>query len=75
MKCTICDKCKKIIDDPGQVRILTLSRPMKPAACASGAVRTYDQSTVTQPTNDVVWEKELCIECAAEVEGTITKAD
>ena len=29
MKCILCDRCKKIIEDPAQHRVMTCARPFK----------------------------------------------
>lgn len=66
MRCIMCDKCKEIIEDPKQVRILTCSRPMKRPAQQESAKREYNP-----PTQDVIWDKELCTKCAMEIESLI----
>lgn len=64
MRCIMCDKCKKVIEDPKQVRILTCSRPMKKPADPSAG----------KPCNDVIWDKELCPDCAMAIETAINEA-
>lgn len=66
MKCIMCDKCKEIIEDPSQVRIITCSRPMKHPASQEPVKREFNP--VKQ---DVIWDKELCIKCALEIESLI----
>lgn len=66
MKCIMCDKCKEIIEDPAQVRIITCSRPMKRPAVQEAAKREFDPHK-----QDVIWDKELCIKCALEIESLI----
>lgn len=63
MRCIICDKCKAIIEDPKQVRILTCSRPMKRPAQQDSVKREFNP-----PTQDIIWDKELCVKCAMEIE-------
>jgi len=63
MRCIMCDKCKTVIEDPSQVRIVTCSRPMKKAP----------DSTSKPPSQDVVWDKELCIDCALAIETAINE--
>ena len=60
MRCIICDNCGAMIKDPKTARIITCSRPMKKTASKD------------DPANDIVWQKELCIPCATELEAYIT---
>lgn len=66
MKCTICDKCKKIIEKPEQVRTITCTRPMMPAVCRRDDDDKIDprRYPIDKRPNDVVWQKELCMDCA-----------
>ena len=68
MRCIMCDKCKEIIDDPKQVRILTCSRPMKrpPQPCT-----TTTKTESVPPAQDIIWDKELCVKCVMEIEKLI----
>ena len=66
MRCIMCDKCNEIIGDPKQVRIITCSRPMKRPAGQESAKREF-----TPPTQDIIWDKELCVKCAMEIETPI----
>lgn len=70
MRCIICDKCKTIIEDPKQVRVLTCSRPMKRSAQQEPAKREFNP-----PTQDIIWDKELCVKCAMEIETLINGKD
>lgn len=66
MKCTICDKCKKIIEKPEQVRTITCTRPMMPAVCRREDEDKIDprRYPIDKRPNDIVWWKELCMDCA-----------
>lgn len=66
MKCIICDKCKEVIADPTQVRIITCSRPVKCPAMQETVKREFNP-----PKQDVIWDKELCVKCALEIESLI----
>lgn len=66
MRCIICDKCKAIIEDPKQVRILTCSRHMKRPAGQETVKREFNA-----PTQDIIWDKELCVKCAMEIETLV----
>lgn len=70
MKCTICDKCKKIIENPKQLRVLTCSKPVKPHG---GNPRTFNP---TDPmSNDISWSYDLCVRCSEEIERLISPDD
>lgn len=67
---TICDRCGKVIDRHEHVRTVTLFRPI---------IGRHDDDTRTgRPTgrpepapNDVVWQHDLCMECANKVEAFV----
>ncbi len=63
MKCIICDRCGKVIEDQRQVRVFTYAKPF---------VR-YDPYVPyrgdDKQKNDILWEKDLCVECAEEAEA------
>lgn len=77
MKCTICDKCKKIIEKPEQVRTVTCTRPMMPPMCRREEEDKIDprRYPIDKRPNDIVWQKELCMDCANEVEAFLTATD
>lgn len=64
MKCTVCDRCKKIIENPKQLRILTSAKPIKPPP-----------SKLYSPTdpmfNEISWKCDLCVKCSEELEKQI----
>lgn len=66
MKCTICDKCKKIIEKPEQVRTITCTRPMMAPAFRREEEDKTDarRYPIDKRPNDIVWQKELCMDCA-----------
>lgn len=64
MKCILCDRCKKIIEDPGQHRVLTCARPLKRRNDDGKKPYRGDDKMM----NDIIWEKDLCTDCAAELE-------
>ena len=72
MKCIICDKCKKTIEDPSLVRVITCSRPIR---------RRHDEDDHRHDhcddprMNDIIWEKDLCQECAVQVENLINSGE
>lgn len=71
---TICDRCGKVIDRREHVRTVTLFRPI---------LRRYEDDSRSSTScrhepapNDVVWQHDLCMECANEVEAFVeTVAD
>lgn len=64
MKCILCDRCKKIIEDPAQHRVLTCARPLKRRNDDGKKPYRGDDKMM----NDIIWEKDLCTDCAAELE-------
>lgn len=64
MKCIVCDRCKKIIEDPKKYRVVLCSRPLKPQLNATKSCRSDDKQA-----NDILWEKEVCMSCADEIEN------
>ncbi len=64
MKCILCDRCKKIIEDPQQHRVLTCARPIRRRNDDGKKPYRGDDRQM----NDIIWEKDLCTECASEIE-------
>lgn len=64
MKCILCDRCKKIIEDPAQHRVLTCARPLKRRNDDGKKPYRGDDKMM----NDIIWEKDLCTDCATELE-------
>ena len=64
MKCIVCDRCKKIIEDPKKYRVILCSRPLKPQLNGAKNCRSDDKQA-----NDILWEKEVCMSCADEIEN------
>lgn len=63
MKCIVCDRCKKIIEDPKKYRVILCSRPLNPQLDGTKNFRSDDKQA-----NDILWEKEICMSCADEIE-------
>lgn len=59
MKCIVCDRCKAIIENPKKCRVITCAKPLKFDPEFKPAYRGNDRQM-----NDIIWEKELCSECA-----------
>lgn len=66
MKCTICDRCGKVIDSYEHVRTVTLTRPLHHHKDNDDG-RCHGDHPKPVP-NDVVWQHDLCMDCADEVE-------
>lgn len=64
MKCIMCDRCKKIIEDSQQHRVVTCARPIKRRNDDGKKAYRGDDRQM----NDIIWEKDLCTECAAALE-------
>lgn len=69
MRCIICDKCRKTIEEPSQVRIISCTRPIARPACKDTEKDGSD--TKHRPPQDLIWSKELCVECALGIEDGI----
>lgn len=68
MKVTVCDRCKKVIYDPQEVRIVEMLIPSPRHLGDCAEPRTMEPK-------DRVWYKELCTECAAEISEAISKKE
>ncbi len=71
MKCVLCDRCKKIIEDPAQHRVLTCSRPLNHRNDDGKDLYCGDDNMM----KCIIWEKDLCTDCATELEKTIFPAE
>ncbi len=71
MKCILCDRCKKIIEDPAQHRVLTCARPLKRRNDDGKKPYRGDDKMM----NDIIWEKDLCTDCATELEAATFPAE
>ncbi len=69
MKCILCDRCKKVIEEPQQCRVITCARPLKRREPKDENYIPYRGDD--DRMNDIIWKKDLCTDCAAEVEGFI----
>ncbi len=73
MKCILCDRCKKVIEKPDQRRVVTCARPLRPRPCPEGLGRPPYRGDDPQ-MNDIIWGKDLCTACAAELEAFVSPA-
>lgn len=69
---TICDRCGKIIDKFEHVRTVTLFRPIRPRPEEDS--HSTDRCRRDPVPNDVVWQHDLCMDCANEVEKFVETA-
>lgn len=67
---TICDRCGKIIDRFEHIRAVTLFRPIRHQH-RDEDVRSNDRCHRDPAPNDVVWQHDLCMDCANEVEAFV----
>lgn len=68
MKCIICDRCKKVIENPRHSRVLTCARPFRLHPLETcGNKQPYRGND--PKTNDIMWEKELCDKCLDDLEA------
>lgn len=64
MKCIVCDRCKKIIEDKRKCRVITCAKPMRPDVMDKPTYRGNDPKV-----NDIFWMKEICNDCIDELES------
>lgn len=64
MKCILCDKCKKVIEDPQKRRVATCARPITHRNDDGKKAYRGDDRQM----NDIIWEKDLCADCTAALE-------
>lgn len=64
MRCILCDRCKKIVEDERKIKIVTYARPLNTGANVKCPTRA-DERTM----NDHIWTKEVCPSCAEEFEN------
>ena len=64
MKCILCDKCKKVIEDQQKRRVITCARPI--AHWNDDGKKAYRGDD--RQMNDIIWEKDLCTDCASALE-------
>lgn len=65
MRCIICDRCKKIVEDEQKTRVITCARPLTRPKPGTVPV-TYRGDD--RQMNDIMWMKEVCMNCAAELD-------
>jgi len=65
MRCIVCDKCKTILEDYKAARSVALTRTMQKKS----------RDTNGRDDQDVIWQKDLCVACAASVEDFISSTD
>lgn len=64
MRCILCDRCKKIVEDERKIKVVTYARPLKFGADIRCPDRADDRAM-----NEHIWTKEICPACAEEFEG------
>lgn len=71
MKCILCDKCKKVIEDPQKRRVVTCARPIVHRSDDSKKAYRGDDRQM----NDIIWEKDLCTDCITALEEFLAESD
>lgn len=69
MRCVLCDRCKKIVEDERKIKAVTYARPLNVCPNAKTPPRADDRQV-----SDLVWTKELCPACAEEFETFMESA-
>ncbi len=67
MRCVLCDRCKKIVEDERKIKVVTYARPLNVCTSTKTPPRADDRQV-----SDLIWTKELCPVCAEELEGFMT---
>ncbi len=65
MRCILCDRCKKIVEDERKVKVVTYARPLNAGIPREGKCPTRADD---RQMNEQIWTKELCPNCAEEFE-------
>lgn len=65
MRCIVCDRCKKIIDNQRNCRVITCARPLKLPIDNN----KVPYSGTDRKQNDIIWEREICIDCVDALEA------
>lgn len=58
MRCILCDRCKKIVEDERKIKVVTYARPLNIGGGKHPA-RSDDRQM-----NDHIWTMEICPACA-----------
>ncbi len=73
MRCVLCDRCKKIVEDERKIKVVTYARPLNAGLpCDSNKCppRADDRQM-----NEHIWTKELCPTCAEAFESFMSPDD
>ena len=70
MRCTLCDRCKKIVENERKIKVVTYARPLE----SKPGIRCPAPANDRQ-MNDHIWTKELCPECALAFESFMDMED
>lgn len=69
MRCILCDRCKKIVEDERKIKVITFVRPLSTSPGSKCPNRADDRQM-----NDHIWTKEVCPTCAEEFEDFMDPA-
>lgn len=69
MRCILCDRCKKIVEDKRKIKVVTYARPLNTGEGVKCPTRADDRQM-----NDHIWTKEICPACAEEFEDFMEPA-
>lgn len=70
MRCTLCDRCKKIVENERKLKVVTYARPLETRPGIRCPAPANDRQM-----NDHIWTKELCPECALAFENFMDMED
>ena len=71
MRCILCDRCKKIVEDERKIKVVSYARPL----CAGATNVKCPTRADDRQMNDLIWTKELCSICAEAFENFMIQED
>lgn len=74
MKCIVCDRCKKIIEDTKRCKVVTCSKPLK-IDWQNERTQSGQSARPERSLKENIWEKELCSDCAELLDEFMDGAD
>lgn len=71
MRCILCDRCKKIVEDERKIKVVSYARPLNIGATNAKCPTRADDRQM----NELIWTKELCPICAEAFENFMFQED
>lgn len=64
MRCILCDRCRKIVEDERKIKVVTYARPLN-VTHRDKCVERADNRQM----NELIWTMEICPSCAEQLEN------